>query len=86
MGPNLPLVLVILIVTTLLSWWLERDFVFLRQDQKRALRTLLLLTALGSLTVYACQAITWEPGSDSWLVRLLILAVCGLALWLAQRT
>ena len=31
------------------------------------------------------EVIAWEPRADSWLVGLLILAVGGLALWLAQR-
>jgi len=85
MAPSLLPVLIILLVVTLLSWWLERDFLSLRRDQKRALYALLLLAALGSLGTYIRQAIAWEPGADSWLVRLLILAVGGLTLWLAQK-
>ena len=83
MAPNLLPTLVILLVATLLSWWLERDFLPLRRGQKRALQALLLLAALGSLGV--CQAVAWEPEADSWLAGLLILAVGVLALWLAQR-
>ena len=85
MAPNLLPTLVILLVATLLSWWLERDFLPLRRGQKRALQALLLLAALGSLGTYVCQAVAWEPEADSWLAGLLILAVGGLALWLAQR-
>ncbi len=67
MAPNLLPTLVILLVATLLSWWLERDFLPLRRGQKRALQALLLLAALGSLGTYVCQAVAWEPEADSWL-------------------
>ena len=66
---NLLPTLVILLVATLLSWWLERDFLPLRRGQKRALQALLLLAALGSLGTYVCQAVAWEPEADSWLGR-----------------
>ena len=85
MAPNLLEVLVVLLIATLLIWLLERDFLPLRRNQKWALYALLLLAALVSLTAYVCRAVAWKPGADSWLVGLLILAVGGLALWLAQR-
>ena len=84
-NPLLALVIVILLVAALLSWKLERDFLPLRRDQKWALYALLLLAAYGSLGTYIYQTVAWEPGADSWLVGLLILALGGVALWLAHR-
>jgi len=85
MAPNLLEVLVVLFIVALLIWLLERDFVPLRRNQKGEIYALLLLAALVSLTVYVCKAVAWKSGTDSWLAGMLILAVGGLALWLAQR-
>ena len=85
MAPNLLQTLVVLGIVTLLIWLLERDFLPLRRDQKWALYALLLLAALASLTAYVCRAVAWERGTDSWLAGLFVLAVGGVALWLAQR-
>ena len=87
MAPNLLLVLIIVtvLIAALLSWWLEWNFLPLRQDQKWMLCALLLLAALNSFRAYyICGVVAWEPGVDSWLAGLLTLAVGGLALWLAQ--
>ena len=85
MAPHLLETLAVLLIVTLLIWLLERDFLPLRRDQKWVLYALLLLAALVSLTAYVCRVIAWKSGADSWLAGLLILAVSGVALWLAQR-
>ena len=77
--------LVVLLIATLLVSLLERDFLLLRRDQKWALYTLLLLTALLSLAAYLCRAVAWKPRADSGPTGLLILAAGGATLWLAQR-
>ena len=81
---NLLPLLVMLLVATLLHRWLEQGSLPLRRDQKRVLQALLLVIVLGSAISYVGQHAAWEPGADSWLVGLLLLAG-GLALWLAQR-
>ncbi|MEA3375457.1 MAG: hypothetical protein U9R72_04590 [Chloroflexota bacterium] len=57
----------------------------LRRDQKWTLYALLLLAGLVTLTAYACRVFAWKRGADLWLAGLLILAVGGVALWLAHR-